>query len=63
MPKEAVAYHAGILKKVFDLSEFQKLLDENVLDPVYMGPEELGKWIVGQHELHEEIITKAGWVK
>lgn len=63
MPKEAAAYHAGILKKVFDLPEFQKFLDENVLDPVYMGPEELGKWIVGQHELHEEVITKAGWVK
>ena len=63
MPKEAVAYHAGVLKKVFDLPEFQKFLDENVLDPVYMGPEELGKWIVGQHELHEDIITKAGWVK
>ena len=63
MPKEAVAYHAGVLKMVFDLPEFQKFLDENVLDPVYMGPEELGKWIVGQHELHEDIITKAGWVK
>ena len=63
MPKEAVAYHAGILKKVFDLPEFQKFLDEIVLDPVYMGPDELGKWIVGQHELHEEIITKAGWVE
>jgi tripartite-type tricarboxylate transporter receptor subunit TctC len=63
MPKDAVAYHAGVLKKVFDLPEFQKFLDENVLDPVYMGPDELGKWIVGQHELHEEVIIKAGWVK
>jgi len=63
MPKEAVAYHAGLLKKVFDLPEFQQFLDKNVLDPVYMGPDELGKWIVGQHELHEDIITKAGWVK
>jgi len=63
MPADAVAYHASVLKKVFDLPEFQKFLDENVLDPVYMGPAELGKWIVGQHELHEDVMKRAGWAK
>ncbi|MBI2161305.1 MAG: tripartite tricarboxylate transporter substrate binding protein [Candidatus Rokubacteria bacterium] len=63
MPVEARDYYAGLLRKVFDLNDFQDFLEKNVLDPSFMGPEEFGRWVAGQHDLHEQIIKKAGWVK
>jgi len=63
MPADARDYYAGLLRKVFDLPDFQGFLEKNVLDPRFMGPEEFGRWVAGQHELHEQIIKKAGWVK
>jgi tripartite-type tricarboxylate transporter receptor subunit TctC len=63
MPAEAREYYSGLLKKVFDLPEFQAFLDKNVLDPRFMAGDEFGRWVAGQHELHEQIIRKAGWVK
>jgi tripartite-type tricarboxylate transporter receptor subunit TctC len=63
MPAEARDYYAGLLKKVFDLKDFQGFLGKNVLDPQFMTPEQFGRWVAGQHDLHEQIIKKAGWVK
>jgi tripartite-type tricarboxylate transporter receptor subunit TctC len=63
MPADAREYYSGLLKKVFDLPEFQGFLDKNVLDPRFMAGDEFGRWVAGQHELHEQIIRKAGWVK
>jgi putative tricarboxylic transport membrane protein len=63
MPADARAYYAGLLKKVFDLKDFQEFLDKNVLDPRFMAGDEFGSWVAGQHDLHEKIIKRAGWVK
>lgn len=63
MPKEAREYYAGLLKKVFNLKDFQGFLDKNVLDPKYIAGDEFGRWVAGQSELHEQIIGKAGWAK
>lgn len=63
MPAEARQYYTGLLKKVFDLADFQAFLDKNVLDPQFMSGDEFGRWLAGQHDLHEQVIKKAGWVK
>lgn len=63
MPAEAREYFTGLLRKVFELKEFQAFLNKNVLDPRFMTGDEFGRWVAGESELHEQIIRKAGWVK
>ena len=63
MPEEAQAYYATLMKKVFDLKEFQDFLSKNVLDPTFKTGPEFAKWLDGYNELHKEIMTKAGWLK
>ncbi|MBI2466893.1 MAG: tripartite tricarboxylate transporter substrate binding protein [Candidatus Rokubacteria bacterium] len=63
MPAEAREYYVTLLKKVFDLKDFQEFLERNVLDPRFMTTDDFGRWVAGQHELHEQIMRKAGWAK
>lgn len=63
MSKDAQEYYAGLLKKVFDLKEFQNFLDKNVLDAKYMKGEEFGKWVEKYNSVHIEVMNKAGWAK
>ncbi len=63
MPADARTYYAGLMKKVFDLKEFQEFLNKNVLDPKFMTGDEFGRWVAGYHDLHEQVMGKAGWAK
>ncbi len=63
MPADARQYYTGLLKKVFDLPEFQAFLDKNVLDPKFMTGDEFARWVAGYNEVHEQVMRKAGWVK
>ena len=63
MPAEAREYHAALMKRVFDLKEFQEFLDKNVLDPKYLAGDEFGRWVGGYHDVHDQVMRKAGWVK
>jgi tripartite-type tricarboxylate transporter receptor subunit TctC len=63
MPKDAQEYYARLMKKVFDLKEFQEFLEKNVLAPDFLTGPEFAKWLDGYNDLHKEVMTKAGWLK
>jgi len=63
MPAEAQEYHVGLMRKVFDLPEFQAFLGKNVLAPEFKSGPELMAWLDKYNELHKEIMTNAGWLK
>jgi tripartite-type tricarboxylate transporter receptor subunit TctC len=63
MPKEAQEYYTGLMKKVFELKEFQEFLGKNVLSPTFLTGPEFAKWLDGYNELHKDVMTKAGWLK
>ncbi len=63
MPKEAQEYYADLMRKVFELKEFQEFLSKNVLAPEFKTGPELVAWLDQYHELHKDIMTKAGWLK
>lgn len=63
MSKEAEDYYAGLLKKVFDLKDFQDFLDNNVLDAKYLKGDDFGKWVEQYNAVHVEVMNKAGWAK
>ncbi|MBI2218315.1 MAG: tripartite tricarboxylate transporter substrate binding protein [Candidatus Rokubacteria bacterium] len=63
MPVEAREYYAGLMKKVFDLEDFQAFLDKNVLDARYLAGDEFGRWVGGYNDVHVQVIQKAGWSK
>ncbi len=63
IPKEVQEYYVGLMKKVFDLPDFQKFLKDNVLDPTFMSGPEFLKWLEGYDTMHREVMTQAGWVK
>ncbi len=63
MPREAREYYIGLLRKVFDLKDFQEFLDKNALDPNFKSGDEFGRWVAEQHEVHQKVMQKAGWAK
>jgi len=63
MPAEAREYYAGLMRKVFDLKEFQGFLEKNVLDPNYLAGDEFGRWVAGYNDVHDQVMRKAGWAK
>lgn len=63
MSKPAQDYYAELLKKVFDLKDFQDFLDTNVLDPKFLKGDDFGKWVDGYNAIHVEVMNKAGWAK
>ncbi len=63
MSKDAREYYEGLLKKVFDLKDFQEFLDKNVLDAKYMKGDEFGKWVEKYNSVHVGVMGKAGWAK
>ena len=63
MPKEAREFYAGLMKKVFDLRDFQGFLGKNVLDAKYLKGDDFAKWVEKYNKLHVEVMNKAGWAK
>jgi putative tricarboxylic transport membrane protein len=63
MPKDAQQYYAGLMRKVSGLKEFQDFLGKNVLAPEFKTGPEFSEWLDDYNELHEDIMTKAGWLK
>jgi tripartite-type tricarboxylate transporter receptor subunit TctC len=63
MPAEAQEYYVGLMRKVFELKEFQDFLAKNVLAPEFKSGSEFMTWLDGYNDLHKEIMTKAGWLK
>src|SRR6266700_1027814 len=63
MPKEAVEWYAGFLKKVYDPPDFKKYLEEGALKPEFATGAEYVKWVEENEKLHRELMTKGGLLK
>jgi putative tricarboxylic transport membrane protein len=63
MPKEAVDWYVGFLKKVYDTQDFQNYLKQGALKPAFATGAEYVKWVEENEKLHRELMTKGGLLK
>ena len=63
MPKEAVDWYVGFLKKVFDSKDFQGYLQKGALKPAFASGSEYVKWVEENEALHKDLMKKGGLIK
>jgi len=63
MPKEAVDWYIGLLKKVSDSKEFKDYLLNNALKSAWQTGADYVKWVDGAEKLHKDLMDKAGLLK
>ena len=63
MPKEAVDWYIGFLRKVVDTPEFKEYLTKGALKPAFLTGAEYAKWVEGAEQLHRDLMTKGGLLK
>jgi putative tricarboxylic transport membrane protein len=63
MPKDAVEWYTGFLKKVYDTPEFKKYLEDGALKPAFATGPEYVKWVEENEKLHHELMAKGGLLK
>jgi tripartite-type tricarboxylate transporter receptor subunit TctC len=62
MPKDAVDWYQGFLKKVYDTPEFQDYLHKGALKAAFATGAEYVKWVEGADVLHRDLMTKGGLI-
>ena len=62
-PKDAVEWHIGFLKKVFETKDFQDYLHKGALKPAFTTGSEYVKWVEENDKLHKQLMEKGGLVK
>jgi putative tricarboxylic transport membrane protein len=60
MPKDAVEWYIGFLKKVYDTPDFKKYLEEGALKPEFATGAEYVKWVEENEKLHRDLMAKGG---
>lgn len=63
MPKEAVEWYVGFLKKVYDTPDFQDYLHKGALKGAFLSGAEYVKWVEGAEQLHRDLMTRGGLLK
>jgi len=63
MPKDAVDWYVGFLKKVYDTPDFQKYLSDGALKPSFASGAEYVKWVEENEQLHKDLMAKGGLLK
>jgi putative tricarboxylic transport membrane protein len=63
MPKDAVDWYVGFLKKVYDTPEFKDYLKQGALKPAFATGADYVKWVEENEKLHRELMTKGGLLK
>jgi tripartite-type tricarboxylate transporter receptor subunit TctC len=63
MPKEAVAWYQGLLKKVMDTPEFKAYMTEGALKPAWLTDPELSAWMEKEDKVHKELMDKGALLK
>src|SRR6266480_212695 len=63
MPKDAVEWYVGFLKKVTDTPEWKKYTEEGALKPAFASGAEYTKWVEENEKLHRELMAKGGLLK
>jgi putative tricarboxylic transport membrane protein len=63
MPKDAVEWYVGFLRKVTETPEWKKYMEDGALKPAFaVGPEYV-KWVEENEALHKDLMTKGGLLK
>ena len=60
MPKEAVDWYTGFLRKVYETPEFRKYIGDGALKPAFTSGAEYVKWVEGAEGLHKDLMSKGG---
>jgi putative tricarboxylic transport membrane protein len=63
MPKDAVAWYQGFLKKVQDTPEWKKYMEEGALKAAFATGDEYVKWVQEAEQLHKDLMAKGGLLK
>jgi tripartite-type tricarboxylate transporter receptor subunit TctC len=63
MPREAVDWYIGFLRKVYDTKDFQDYLHKGALKGAFATGDEYVKWLEGAEVLHRDLMTKGGLLK
>jgi tripartite-type tricarboxylate transporter receptor subunit TctC len=63
MPKDALDWYQGLLKKVYESAEFKDYLNQGALKPAWETGPEFVKWLGQAEQLHKDLMTKGGLLK
>jgi putative tricarboxylic transport membrane protein len=63
MPKEAVDWYLGFLRKVTETPEWKKYMEDGALKPAFAAGPEYVKWVEENEALHKDLMTKGGLLK
>jgi putative tricarboxylic transport membrane protein len=63
IPKDAVEWYVGFLKKVYDTPEFQDYLHKGALKGAFATGPEYVKWLEGAELSHKDLMAKGGLLK
>src|SRR5215813_11309409 len=63
MPKDAVEWYQGFLKKVMDTPEFQAYLNDGALKSAWLTGPELTTWMEKEEQVHRDLMAKGGLLK
>jgi tripartite-type tricarboxylate transporter receptor subunit TctC len=63
MPKPAVDWYIGFLKKVTETPEFKNYLSKGALKPAFATGSEYVTWVEENEKLHKDLMEKGGLVK
>jgi putative tricarboxylic transport membrane protein len=63
MPKEAVDWHVGFLRKVVETDDFKGYITKGALKPAFATGSEYTKWVEENEKLHKELMEKGGLTK
>jgi putative tricarboxylic transport membrane protein len=63
MPKDAVEWYEGFLKKVTETPRWKKYMEEGALKPAFATGAEYVKWVEDNEKLHRDLMAKGGLMK
>ncbi len=63
MPKDAVDWYIGFLKKISETPEWKKYMEDGALKPAFASGAEYVKWVEENEQLHKDLMAKGGLLK
>jgi tripartite-type tricarboxylate transporter receptor subunit TctC len=63
MPKDAVDWYIGFLRKVYETPDFKDYLSKGALKPAFATGAEYVKWVEDNEKLHRDLMARGGLLK
>jgi putative tricarboxylic transport membrane protein len=63
MPKDAVDWYVGFLKKISETPEWMKYMEDGALKPAFASGAEYVKWVEENEQLHKDLMARGGLLK